>query len=149
MGDVRPHQERIEFCDGPVQPEIVRPGTPEWDRHLLHNAANVYHIQTRLGLTHDDPRTYKIAWSGGCALFDTAKARSVGGYQFWPDLPTEHAGEDVLLQVRVMARYGACGIIPTVAYHQELPTTIKDRRCDAPYALDLALEESFEPTAAI
>jgi GT2 family glycosyltransferase len=148
QGDIRPHQEGIEFWAGAVHPEVVRPGTPEWDRHLVHNAANIYHIQTRLGLSHDAPRKYKIAWSGGCTFLDTAKARAVGGFRFWRHLPNEHAGEDVLLQLRIMARYGACGIIPTVAYHQELPTTIEDRRVDAPHALELELETKYAPTLA-
>ncbi|MFZ5509426.1 MAG: hypothetical protein ACOZCP_05155 [Pseudomonadota bacterium] len=44
-------------------------------------------------------------------------------------------GEDVLVQCRVMARYGGCGLIPSGAYHQELPTTVAERRIDAPFAL--------------
>lgn len=140
VDDVRPHQQQIEFWDGPVQPEIVRPGTPEWARAPIHSAANAYHVQQQLGLSHDNPRIYKIAWSGGCTFYDTAKARAAGGFNFWRDLPEVHAGEDVLLQVRIMAQYGACGILPTVAYHQELPTTIEDRRYDAPHVLDLDLQ---------
>ena len=147
VGDVRPHQEQIEFWNGPVQPEIIEPGRPEWDRHLIHNAANVYHIQQRLGLTHAHPRKYKIAWAGGCTFYDTAKARAAGGFSFWPQLPTDHCGEDVLLQIRIMARFGACGLIPTVAYHQELPTTIEDRSHDAPHVLDLGIAEAGLPGA--
>jgi hypothetical protein len=46
-----------------------------------------------------------------------------------------HAGEDVLAQLRVMASHGGCGIMPSGAYHQELPTTVPDRRVDAPQVL--------------
>jgi hypothetical protein len=34
-----------------------------------------------------------------------------------------------------MARHGGCGLIPSGAYHQELPTTVRDRRVDAPRVL--------------
>jgi GT2 family glycosyltransferase len=137
VGQVRPHEENIEFWQGPVQPEVIRPNTAEWNRYRLHNAANLYHISQRLGLTVEKPRKYKIAWVGGCVLYDTAKLRSVGGFTFWRQLPREHCGEDVLAQWRVMARYGGCALIPTAAYHQELPTTVVDRRVDAPKVLSL------------
>lgn len=42
---------------------------------------------------------------------------------------------DVLAQLRVMARFGGAGLIPSGPYHQELPTTVTDRRCDAPPVL--------------
>jgi GT2 family glycosyltransferase len=133
--DVRPHEQRLERWDGPVRPEVVRPGTPEWGRHVLHNAANVWHVQRGLELGEDDLLTYKVAWVGGCVLYDVAKLRAVGGFGFWRELPAQHAGEDVLAQLRVMARFGGCGVLPSAAYHQQLPTTVDDRRCDAPYVL--------------
>ena len=37
----------------------------------------------------------------------------------------------------VMARYGGCGLIPSGVYHQELPTTVEDRRVDAPRVLPI------------
>jgi glycosyltransferase involved in cell wall biosynthesis len=135
VGDVRPHQQAIELWEGPVQPEEVRPGTPAWDRHQLHNAANLYHVQQRLGLTPERPRLYKVAWVGGCVLYDAEKLRAVGGFSFWRALPPNHCGEDVLAQLRVMARYGGCGLIPSGAYHLELPTTVPDRTVDAPKLL--------------
>ena len=64
-----------------------------------------------------------------------AKLRAAGGFDFWPQLPADHCGEDVLAQLRVMQRYGGCGIIPSGAYHLELPTTLRERRVDAPYVL--------------
>ena len=140
LNDVRPHQQHIEFWEGAVQPEIVRSGTPQWERYKLHNAANLYHLQQRLRLTPETMRTYRVAWVGGCVLYDTAKLRSVDGFEFWRELPANHCGEDVLAQLRVMANYGGCGIIPSGVYHQELPTTIHDRSMDAPQLLKVGIE---------
>jgi glycosyltransferase involved in cell wall biosynthesis len=135
LHDMRPHQQAIEFWDGPVQPEEVRHGKPEWERYQLHNAANILHVAQQLGITPEQPRKYKIAWVGGCVLYDVAKLRAVDGFEFWKDLPPEHCGEDVLAQQRVMERYGGCGLIPTRVYHQELPTTVLNREVDAPKVL--------------
>ena len=141
--DVRPEQQKIEFWDSPVEPEKVRPGTPEWERHKLHNAANIYHVQQRLGLSSDQPKKYHVAWVGGCVLYDTQKLIEVGGFTFWKDLPEMHAGEDVLAQLRVMDAFGGCGLIPSGVYHQELPTTIPDRPVDAPKYL--TIENDISP----
>ncbi|MBB6097392.1 GT2 family glycosyltransferase [Deinobacterium chartae] len=135
--DVRPHQQAVTFWEGPVQPETVRPGTPQWERYTLHNAANLYHVQRRLRLSPDATRPYKVAWVGGCVLYDTARLRQVGGFSFWRELPAEHAGEDVLAQLRVMARFGGCGLMPSGVYHQELPTTVRNREVDAPRVLEV------------
>lgn len=144
MHDERPHHQAVSWWDEPVRPECIRPGDPHWARHHLHSAANLYHLQQKLGAddrTAPDaaPRLYKVAWVGGCVLFDTAKLRAAGGFDFWQDLPTQHCGEDVLAQLRVMARDGGCGLFPSGAYHQELPTTVPERDCDAPWALQGAL----------
>lgn len=135
VGDPRPHQQRIEFWDGPVIPETVHPDSPEWARHELHSAANLYHLQNRLGISPAEQRLYRVAWVGGCVLFDRAKLHAAGGFEFWRDLPPEHCGEDVLAQLRVMARDGGCAILPSGAYHQELPTTVPHRCVDAPRVL--------------
>jgi GT2 family glycosyltransferase len=135
IDDVRPHQQAIEFWDGPVEPERILPDDPRWARHHLHSAANLYHVQQKLGLDAARERLYRVAWVGGCVLFDTARLREVGGFGFWERLPAQHCGEDVLAQLRVMARYGGCGLIPSGAYHQELPTTVPERHCDAPKVL--------------
>lgn len=127
LDDVRPQEQGIEFWEGPVQPEVVKPDTSEWERWRLHNAANLYHLQQRLQLTSTQQRKYRVTWVAGCILYDTAKLREVGGYSFWTALPPEHCGEDVLVQQRLMERYGGCGLIPSGVYHQELPTTIHDR----------------------
>lgn len=133
--DVRPAEQRIEFWDERVEPEEVLPGTPAWERHRLHNAANVLHVQRRLGLSAQNERLYRVAWVGGCVLYDAQKLRAAGGFSFWPALPEDHAGEDVLAQMHVMVRFGGCGLLPSGVYHQELPTTIEDRRHDAPRML--------------
>lgn len=147
LGQVRPEQEAIAFWDGPVQPETVRPGTAAWARHHLHSAANLFHVQSRLAggqggmpgphapAAQVPTRLYRVAWIGGCVLFDTGKLRAAGGFDFWRDLPAEHCGEDVLAQLRVMERYGGCGILPSGAYHMELPTTVNVREVDAPLVL--------------
>jgi GT2 family glycosyltransferase len=135
--DVRPHEQRLECWDGPVHPETIAPGTPEWERYRLHNAANLYHAAQELGATHAAPVVYKLAWSGGCALYDREVLLDVGGYAFWRALPTDHAGEDVLAQLRVIARAGGCGVLPSGVYHQELPTTVPVRTVDAPQVLPL------------
>lgn len=128
-------QEPIEFWDGPVEPETVLPSDAAWARHHLHSAANLFHVQSRLALAPGATRLYRVAWIGGCVLFDTAKLRAAGGFDFWRELPVGHCGEDVLAQLRVMERYGGCGIIPSGAYHLELPTTITTRQVDAPKTL--------------
>src|SRR5690606_20396990 len=38
VNDVRPHEQAVTFWDGPVQPEQITPGSPEWYRFKLHNA---------------------------------------------------------------------------------------------------------------
>lgn len=133
--DRRPHQQAVEFWDGPVQPEVVQPGGRAWARHHLHSAANLLHVQQQLRVTAAQPRLYKVAWVGGCVMYDHARLREAGGFSFWCDLPSEHCGEDVLAQLRVMARFGGAGLMPSGAYHQELPTTVPRRDCDAPFAL--------------
>lgn len=135
VDDVRPHEQAVEWWDGPVRPERVVPGTPQWERHRLHSAANLWHLQRRLGLHPGNQRAYKVAWVGGCVLYDTAKLRAAGGYGFWVDLPADHCGEDVLAQLRVMERFGGCGLAPSGAYHQELATTVPRRDVDAPLVL--------------
>jgi glycosyltransferase involved in cell wall biosynthesis len=136
LHDVRPHQQAITLWEGNVQPERVRPNMPEWERYPLHSAANILHVARQMGITPETQRVYRVAWVGGCTLYDTAKLRAAGGFDFWAQLPDEHAGEDVLAQLRVMERFGGCGLIPTRVYHQELPTTVANREVDAPKALD-------------
>ncbi|MFP5390382.1 MAG: glycosyltransferase family 2 protein [Gammaproteobacteria bacterium] len=140
---VRPQQQHIEFWPGQVEPETVVPDSAAWNRHHLHSAANLFHVQQKLMQQHsqytgwhqDMDRAYRVAWVGGCVLFDTGKLRESGGFEFWTELPPDHCGEDVLAQLRVMARYGGCGLFPSGAYHLELPTTVRAREHDAPRML--------------
>ena len=134
--DVRPHQQHLELWDGPVRAERITPDTPQWRRYELHNAANLWHVERRLAVDDARPLRYKVAWTPGCVLFDAGALREVGGFAFWRDLPEGHAGEDVLAQLRVMARFGGCGVLPSGVYHQELPTTVTDRSVDAHQLLD-------------
>lgn len=135
QGQIRPDEERVEFWEGRVEPERLSPGGAQWQRHRLHSAANLFHVQSRMRLTGEAPRVYRVAWIGGCVLFDTAKLRAAGGFDFWPRLPPDHCGEDVVAQVRVMERDGGCGLIPSGAYHMEVSTTVARRTVDAPYVL--------------
>ena len=123
-----------EEWDGPVRPESVSRESP---RVALHSAANPFHLERRLRLAPDEWRAYKIAWVGGCVLYDLAALRRCGGFDFWPRLPVEHAGEDVGAQWRVMARYGGAGILPTGAVHLESPTTVPDREVEATEVIDV------------
>jgi GT2 family glycosyltransferase len=138
LDDVRPHQQAVEPWEGPVEPERITPGDPRWVRHHLHSAANAWHVQEQMRLKKSSPLLYKVAWIGGCVLYDVAKLRAVGGFEFWRELPPTHCGEDVLAQLRVMATYGGCGVLPTGAFHQQLPTTVPDRSTDAPYLLPVS-----------
>lgn len=135
--DRRPHERRFELWEGPVEPETIRPGDGRWSRHVAHNAANILHIQESLGPFPEetDYLAHKVAWVGGCVLYNAEKLRAAGGFGFWRHLPSEHVGEDVLAQLHVMERYGGCGIVPSQVYHLELPTTLPDREVDAPLAL--------------
>jgi len=133
---VHPDEHNIEFWDSPVQPEVVRHHTPQWERWRLHNGANIYHIQQKLDITPTTPRKYRVTWVPACVMYDTIKFRDLGGFNFWRELPPEHCGEDVLAQLRVMAVHGGCGILPSGIYHQELPTTISDRHIAADNVLE-------------
>ncbi|GAA5064166.1 GT2 family glycosyltransferase [Thermocatellispora tengchongensis] len=129
--DVRPHElEPYEEWAGPVEPERVRRGTGEWRRHILHNAANPLHLAQRHARDGRAWRAYKVAWIGGCVLFHRKRLLDCGGFDFWTRVPPVHAGEDVVAQVRVMERYGGAGLLPSRAYHLELPTTVPDREVE-------------------
>ena len=137
LDDVRAHEQHIELWQGTVAPENVTPQDDAWSRHTLHNAANLWHVQRRLNATPRKPVRYKVAWVGGCVMYDTAKLRDAGGFEFWKELPRNHCGEDALAQLRVGARFGGCGVLPSGAYHQELETSVPDRRINAPEYLDV------------
>lgn len=121
--DVRPEQQRIEYWDGPVAPEVVEPDAPAWERWHLHRAANLWHIAQQLPPS-GPPRRYKVAWIACCILYDRQKLLEVGGFSFWERLPRFHSGEEVLVQNLLMRRWGGCGIVPSGTYHSELPSTV-------------------------
>jgi len=129
--DVRPHEHApYEEWAGRVEPERVRRDTPAWQRWRLHNAANPLHLARARGL-RSGWRAYKVAWIGGCVLYDRAALVDCGGFDFWTSAGAPgHAGEDVVAQLRVMERYGGAGLLPSRAYHLELPTTVPDRAVD-------------------
>jgi hypothetical protein len=136
--DHRPAElEPFEEWHDAVLPERVRRGGAQWRRHLLHNAANPTHLADRLNLGQGEWRAYKIAWIGGCVLYRREALVETGGFSFWPALPPEHAGEDVVAQLRVMERYGGAGLLPSGAVHLELPTMVARRDVEAYDAVDL------------
>jgi hypothetical protein len=132
-GDIRPHElEPFELLTGRPQPETITPDSPAHRRYTLHNAANPLHLAQRLRLPEGEWCAYRIAWVGGCVLYDRQALLDCGGFDFGPDLPPDHCGEDVVAQWRVMARYGGAGVLPSGAIHLESPTTVVDRGNDLP-----------------
>src|SRR5690625_1453105 len=132
LDDVRPTEHApLEFIHGRPAPARIRPGSSTCERVSLHNAANLTHIAAYYDLPPGTWRAYKVAWVGGCVLFDRAALLSSGGFDCWVDLPLEHAGEDVAAQWRVMEAYAGVGILPSGAVHLEAPTSVTDRRVQA------------------
>lgn len=132
LDDPRPEQTAaFSAWEGPVAPERIRPGSPEFERWPLHNAANLSHLSAELALQPGDWLPYRVAWLGGCVLYRREALDDAGGFRFWTSLPADHAGEDVVAQWQVMERYGGAGILPSGAVHLEAPTTVTDRRVEA------------------
>ncbi|MEV4760559.1 glycosyltransferase family A protein [Micromonospora sp. NPDC049559] len=145
LDDVRPEtHEHYEEWSGPPVPEEVRPGTPEWNRARIHPAANLLHVTAERRLPDGQWRAYKVSWIGGCVLYDRARLRAAGGFDFWRRLSPRHQGEDVAAQLAVMRRYGGAGILPSGAYHLEAPTTVTERDVEA-WEVVLADEAAREP----
>jgi GT2 family glycosyltransferase len=143
LDDHRPDElAPFERWPGRPRPERIEPGTPEWDRWTLHNAANPVHLAERHVGPDERWVAYKIAWVGGCVLYDRRALDAVGGFDFWRELPPTHCGEDVLVQHRVMERFGGAGILPSGAVHLESPTTVPDRSLQA---RDVVGARSVEP----
>ncbi|WP_233188972.1 glycosyltransferase [Subtercola sp. Z020] len=131
LGDHRPaEQAPFERWAGAVHPEHIRRGSPGFERWRLHNAANLAHIAAGLALADDEWVAYKVAWIGGCVLYRRSALLAVGGFDFGPDLPRQHAGEDVAAEWRVMQAFGGAGILPSGAVHLEAPTTLPNRSVD-------------------
>lgn len=141
LADERPEEEAIEFWEGKVEPELIHPSSLKWKRHRLHNAANLYHLQKKLSLK-SEIKKYKLAWASGCILYDRQKLLESGGFDFGSSLPEEHCGEDVAAQMRVMANFGGCGVLPSAVFHQELKTTLPNRKFNIPERVDLFSEKN-------
>lgn len=132
VDDYRPDELAcFELWDGKPQPERPGPEHPGWQRKQLHNAANPTHLTRKLGLEGDEWVAYKVAWIGACVLYDRQALLAVGGFDFWSELPPDHSGEDVLAELRVMAKFGGAGILPSGAVHLESPTTVDQRDVEA------------------
>jgi GT2 family glycosyltransferase len=138
LEDRRPEEcAPFEVWHGRVEPETIDKDGPAWARWTLGNAANGVHLaeslELDLGIIPPPDRwlAYKIAWAAGCVLFDRTALLEAGGFDFWRSLPTNAHGEDVLVQLRVMARRGGAGILPSGAYHQQSPTSIPTRSTSA------------------
>jgi GT2 family glycosyltransferase len=144
LDDVRPHQTRFfEPWEGRVVPEPFPLDAIPWERHHVNSAANPLHLERALVADGTVVR-YKVAWVGGAnVLYDREKLLAVGGFDFWRRLPPEHAGEEVLVQLLLLRRYGGCGILPSGTYHLGLPTNVPDRSVNATALLEelLAGEE--------
>jgi glycosyltransferase involved in cell wall biosynthesis len=137
--DHRPEQQKIDYWEGPVQPEAVEPDSPAWERWQLHRAANLYHVG--LTLPAGACRLYKVAWVSSCILYDRAKVLEVGGFSFWKHLPRYHSGEEVLVQNLLMRRWGGCAILPSGTYSAQVPTTVLNEAGSVDgHALDLLPE---------
>jgi glycosyltransferase involved in cell wall biosynthesis len=132
VNDIRPNEQNIEFWQTKVKPEKILPYSKKWQRYQLHNAANLLHVQQKLKLKPTDIKPYKIAWVGACVLYNRNKLKKIGAYSYWEKIPQNAVGEDVYTQQKLMARFGACAILPSGVYHQELETTINDRNFDIP-----------------
>jgi GT2 family glycosyltransferase len=137
LDDPRPRERAVfRAWQGPVVPERVRRDSPAHERWMLHNAANLAHIAARTDIPERGWLPYHVAWIGGCAMYRREVLADVGAFSFWDRLPTEHTGEDVVAQWRVMQRRGGAGILPSGAVHLEAPTTLQHRRVDAPDVLE-------------
>ncbi|HEX5591439.1 MAG TPA: glycosyltransferase [Candidatus Limnocylindrales bacterium] len=144
-GEHRVEEQGIEFWDGPVRPEEIRPGTRGWDRRRLHRGANLEHLRERLPRTRD--RLYRVADVPGCVLYDTAKLMGVGGFAFGRDRhrdAPQPMGAESAAQLRLIARHGGAGLFPSGAYRLA-PTPPAGTRSPAAAA---ALSASPRPAAA-
>lgn len=132
LDDDRPAERSVfQPWRGPVSAERMGRDEPGFERWTLHNAANLAHVAAEWNVPEGHWLLYKVAWVGACTLFDRRALIECGGFEFWGDLPHDHAGEDVLAQWRVMERWGGAGILPSGAVHLEAGTTLPERSVDA------------------
>ncbi len=131
LDGLRPEDlEPFEPWEGPVRPEPHTWETIPWRRYTLHIRDNPLHL-TRLHAADGRIVRYKVAWVGANVLYDREKLLSVGGYGWWPELPPNHSGEEVLAQLLLARRYGGCAILPAEAYHLQVPSETADREVKA------------------
>jgi len=134
--DIRPEQQHVEFWNGQVLPETISPDTPEWQRNVLHRAANLYHVSLQVPM--GEQRLYKVAWIAACILYDREKLLEIGGFSFWDRLPRFQSGEEVLVQNLMMRLWGGCSIMPSGTYFSETPSTVLNEKGTVDgHALDL------------
>jgi glycosyltransferase involved in cell wall biosynthesis len=144
--DFRPHQQHIEFWDSPVMPETISPDTPEWQRNVLHRAANLYHVS--LQIPQGERHLYKVAWIAACIMYDREKLLEIGGFSFWNRLPRYQSGEEVLVQNLMMRRWGGCSLVPSGTFFSEIPSTVLNEEGTVDgHALEL-LDEMVEKHAS-
>jgi len=127
IDSLRPEDlEPFEPWIGPVRPEPHTWATIPWTRYRLHIRDNPLHLTRRYASDGHTVR-YKVAWVGANVLYDRRKLESVGAFHWWVELPPNHSGEEVLVQLLLARRYGGCGILPAEAYHLQLPSNVPDR----------------------
>jgi hypothetical protein len=145
--DIRPAQQIVELWGERVLPEVVEPGSAQWERWNLHRAANLYHASLRV--PPGETWLYKVAWLASCILYDRRKLEAAGGFSFWDRLPRWHSGEEVLVQNLLMRRWGGCGIMPSGTWYTQVPTTtLNDAGTVDGHALDLLpemVERNYQP----
>lgn len=127
LDDVQPEDLAVfEPWDGPVRPEPHTWETIPWQRYRLHIRDNPLHL-THLHAANGRTVRYKVAWVGANVVYNRLKLLSVGGFSWWAELPPNHSGEEVLVQLLLARRYGGCAILPAEAYHLQLPSEVPDR----------------------
>lgn len=111
---------------GTVAPEVVTPGNPAWRRRRIHTNGVQQLICRMMRITRERPLLYRIASCEGCYLADVSKLRAVGGYVPRTEPPVPWP-EDLIAQLRLMARFGGAAIAPSGAWRQG------EARDSAPY----------------
>jgi len=73
--------------------------------------------------------------SGNSSKVSITFSSAIIFFSFWKKVPKERCGEDAYVQMKLMEKYGGCGLIPSGAYHVELSTTLPDRKYNLPDVL--------------
>lgn len=148
LQDVRAEELAVfERWEGPVQPEPHTWETIPWARYKLHIRDNPWHL-SRLYAPDGHIVRYKVTWVGANVVYDREKLRSVGEFSWWTELPPNHSGEEVLVQLLLARRYGGCAILPAEAFHLQLPSETPDREVKADHMFP-RLAEVWAPVERI